>query len=531
MSMVSSRNPLRPQLLSIRAVKISYKCLFNHELLFLFTSQTPYQCYAENVGNEQVEGCVRELGDTGVDALMICPQAWMTNLWPSEVDLHWQTRARREMEPLPEQDWKYYEKAYYRARRYLIAGNDPVALSVAAARSAGIAPFLSYRMNEAHYSATVDCPTHSHFWRNHPEYWIAGRRTLNYLEPEVREYFLSLIFELLDRYEIDGFECDFMRYPECLPKDQIPEGTKVITEFIRAIRGKMDEVGERRQRRLPLCVRVPSSPERALAFGLDVARWVEEGWVQMINATTSFRLSPQVDVEGYRRIAPNAKIYPELHFVTQGGSAPGGFTNNINRKTTAAIYRSTALGFLERGADGISLFNFSYTRDHSFNEPRRKMYPGQEPPFAAIRSLTNPQRLKTGPQHFVFPLNIERPSCPIRDGGHEEIDFHLPNCLGSQHAILRLEANESISQLPPFSVSLNGSTLPEMTFHGELFPPLSLEAIPEPPRLRHYRIPLDALRAGKNLLVVDFPLSGYNWGSWGNLILQQVEIALYENNL
>ena len=56
--------------------KPPYRCLYNHEMLILFTSQTPYQTYREPVHDDQVRGCVAELAGTGVDALMCCPTAW-----------------------------------------------------------------------------------------------------------------------------------------------------------------------------------------------------------------------------------------------------------------------------------------------------------------------------------------------------------------------------------------------------------------------------------------------------------------------
>ena len=101
--------------------------------------------------------------------------------------------ARARLEPGTDD----YE-AYYRARRYMLEGHDPVDLTLQTAREIGLAFFLSYRMNEIHYVAYPDCPTHSRFWREHPEYRIRpGAAPLNCLVPAVRERYLDLLSELV----------------------------------------------------------------------------------------------------------------------------------------------------------------------------------------------------------------------------------------------------------------------------------------------------------------------------------------------
>ena len=188
-------------------MKVPYRCIYNHELLMLATAQTPYASYNEPVTDAQTIGLVEELRGTGVDALMICPQAWQTNLWRSEVDRRWQDTAPQEKEPLFEAGVKYFEKAYFRIRRYMMEGKDPVRLTIETARACGIAPFLSYRMNEDHYTNNRNTSTHSAFWKASARFMIEpGGSNLSYLEPSVREYYRALISELLETYDVDGFE-------------------------------------------------------------------------------------------------------------------------------------------------------------------------------------------------------------------------------------------------------------------------------------------------------------------------------------
>ncbi len=512
-------------------MKVPYRCLYNHELLILATSQTPYASYQEPVTDAQTIGLVKELEGTGVDALMICPQAWMTNLWRSQIDRRWEEIAPLEKEPLPEASVKYPTKAYFRIRRYMMEGKNPVALTIRTARECGIAPFLSYRMNEHHYTNNAEAATHSKFWKEHQHLMLESEGSnLNYLEPEVREYYFSLIAELLDLYEIEGFECDFMRFPKYFPDDRIEEGLEVMTAFVRLIRVKLDEVGASRGRRLSLSVRVPRSPERAREIGLDVARWDREGLIDMVNVSSMFRISQEVDIEGFRAVLANSSMFGEMHFVSQAGEAPGGYWVNINRLTVPELYQSVALSYLDRGADGVSLFNFAYTRDHSFNEPRRSYYPGVEPPFHVIPFLASKEELKKCSQLVALTPDFGSLPRPLK-GQHDTVFcVHAGDCFeaGFAGAILRIEADTYISHRP-FEAWINGVAAGQpVPLAGELFPPISLEALPDPRKLVHFPFESTLLKPGYNeIRIANRWVTSGGGGYRGGIRLLRLEMALY----
>lgn len=511
-------------------MKVNYRCLYNHELLILATSQTPYASYNDPVTDAQAIGLVEELRGTGVDALMICPQAWMTNLWVSEVDRRWQDIAPLEKEPLPEANVKYPTKAYFRIRRYMMEGKEPVALTIKTARDCGIAPFLSYRMNEHHYTNNPEAATHSKFWKEHQHLMLEEEGSnLNYLEDEVRAYYRALIFELLDRYDVDGFECDFMRFPKYLPADKVEEGIPVMTGFLREIRAKLDEVGKARGKRLSFSVRVPRSPKLARDIGLDVAAWDQEGLVDIVNVSSMFRVSQEVDIEGFRAVVKNATILGEMHFVSQPGEAPGGYWVNINRLTSPEIYQSTALSYLERGADGVSLFNFAYTRDHSFNEPRRSYYPGVEPPFYVIPSLTSIEALRKSSLCLALTPDFGSFPAALKGQSAKAFKVHVGDCFKTPFvgALLRVEADTYISHRP-LAARVNGQETQAVIYAGELFPTLSLEALPHPQKLVHFAFDATLLKPGYNEIVVEnrWVTSG-GGGYRGGLKLVRMEIALY----
>jgi len=511
-------------------MKVPYRCLYNHELLILATSQTPYASYQDPVTDAQTVGLVRELEGTGVDALMICPQAWQTNLWRSEIDRRWQDMAPHEKEPLPEANVKYPTRAYFRIRRYLMEGKDPVGLTIQTARECGIAPFLSYRMNEHHYTNNIEAATHSKFWKEHQHLMLEPEGSnLNYLEEEVRDYYRSLIFELLDLYEIEGFECDFMRFPKYFPEDRIEEGNQVMTEFIREIRQKLDEVGTRCGRRLALSVRVPRSPQHAAKIGLDVAEWDRQGLVDMVNVSPHFRMTQELDIEGFREVVNEASLYGEMHFVTQPGEAPGAYWVNINRLTPAPQYRSTALSFLERGADGVSLFNFAYSRDHSFNEPRRSYFPGVEPPFEVIPSLVSTEALRQASQLVVVTPDFGSLPKPLKGQHSGVFRVYVGQVFDDAFvgAVLRIEAGTYLSHRP-FEAEINGQAARSIVLSGELFPPISLEALAHPQKLLHFAFDPTWLHGGYNEITIHnrWVTSG-GGGYRGSIELVRMELALY----
>jgi len=509
----------------------SYRCLYNHEMLILFTTETPYQTYRENVTENQVKGYVRELADTQVDALMCCPTAWRAVLWPSQVDPRWQEEAPGQVEPLPEGDWKYYDKVYWRVRRYMLQGNDPLQVTLNTAREIGIDFFISYRMNDRHYLNQRQCPTHDSFWRNNPGYWIDPTRGSggNYLIPQVRRRYLDLLTELSERYEADGLELDFQRSPPFFPPDKVDQGRPIMTEFVRDIRNMLTRIGEQRNKKLQLSVRVPYTIDRCLQVGLDPVAWDRDGLIDMVNVSPFFRNTAEIDIEGFKQQITNARVYGELNFNTQGGALPSGYNNNVMRLTTPEQYETTAYAFWKRGADGVSFFNFAYSREHSFHEPRRRELPGLEPPFHVLKHVCDLDYLSSRPKHYCLTPGFGSLPIDLPPGRARSVELHIvdnvtPGTIFNS-AMLRIEMTDDCWRIP-FQVQVNGKSLQPSNFVGELFTPFSLQALPDMRQVRHFQLPLALLQTGQNRITVR-NLSDEVFSNGVPLTWQRLEIALY----
>jgi len=228
---------------------------------------------------------------------------------------------------------KWMDEAYIRGlhgtihaalRRLFEQDADPLALAAEACQERGVPVVASYRMNaEDQYDYTWML---SDFGRAHPDYRIpltpeekaempeGYRQTewtgaLDPAIPEVYEYRMRIFREVAQRHDIDGIEFDFMRWSHMISSPR--ENHPILTRMVAETRDALDEAARRKGRdRLLLGVRVPPSvataPEVAdyagMAYaghneccrdkGLDVAAWIEEGYVDYVCPSFSWPLWP-----------------------------------------------------------------------------------------------------------------------------------------------------------------------------------------------------------------------------------------------
>ena len=57
-------------------------------------------------------------------------------------------------------------------------------------------------------------------------------KALDYGVPEVREHILRVVREPAERYDIDGLDLDFMRWPVYFKSDEVKANTPLVTDFI-----------------------------------------------------------------------------------------------------------------------------------------------------------------------------------------------------------------------------------------------------------------------------------------------------------
>ncbi len=153
-----------------------------------------------------------------------------------------------------------------------------------------------------------------------------------------------------------------------------------------------------------LSVRVPLDPATHAASGIDVAALRAAG-ADIFNLSPWFSTTPRTDgIAHVAQRAPGAATYFELthctgnhtHFMpTQLGYG----THVHNPRCADAVLYSAARLALERGATGISLFNFAYYRRSQHWETDT---PGTEPPFHVVPLLTDGGFLARQPAQYCL---------------------------------------------------------------------------------------------------------------------------------
>jgi len=223
---------------------------------------------------------------------------------------------------------------------------------------AGIDVLPSMRMN-SHYDVDYAAPGHGNFRRDHPE-WLIGQphekipfptledaiaRGVDYKFPGVREHLLEVIFELIERFDVAGIELDYFRHPAFFRVEEAYASRYLMTDFIRRIRQRLDEVGKERKRHLDLLVRVPSSPYDSKRIGLDVEVWIKEGLVDIVAAGGGFMPFDQ-PIREFVDIADGTDclIYGSLEA--------------LRWTLDEEVLYAAASRFWEAGVDGFYLFNY-----------------------------------------------------------------------------------------------------------------------------------------------------------------------------
>lgn len=339
----------------------AHACLIlNEDNSHFFVSRTP-----EEMTLEGLQAFIDQYAQTKVTHLFLCPNAmkasYRSNVWDAIWDMAPNQRVKEDESADGARRWIKNAKLLYER------GLDPYTIWIERCRHHGISPWLSMRMNDVH---GVDDPTsylHSRFWIDHPEYWrVPGGtrwidRAFNYAIPEVREHHLKFIKELLERYDPDGLELDWMRFGYHFPPGKEEAGCLILTEFMREVRDLTLHWSKQRGHPIQLGARVPTLPESAKGLGMDAITWVREGLVDML-VPTPFWATADFDIplEAWRieikKQAPEKSssliIAAGLEILLRAYPGAPAIETNLD------AVRGFASASLFRGVDCIYLFNF-----------------------------------------------------------------------------------------------------------------------------------------------------------------------------
>ncbi len=244
-------------------------------------------------------------------------------------------------------------------------GIDYPARVVEGSRARQMSPWITLRMNDVHDQENVEHPIHGRFWYEHPEFWRQGAdgyfaRAFDFGHAEVRAYYMALVDETLERYDIDGLELDFLREPFLFSVGAEDQGRELLTDWMGQVRSRVDAAARHRGHPILLGIRTPSRADVSLAFGLDPLAWARAGWLDLLVVGPRWStIEFDMPLDEWRQqldgcdvtLAGCLEILRGRHW-----TAP-------KRPVTAAEARGAAAQVLAGGADAVYLFNYFQSAD------------------------------------------------------------------------------------------------------------------------------------------------------------------------
>ena len=339
--------------------------------------------------------------------------------------------------------YSHYWVRYAIVRNLIEDGIDVPQVIAETCHQRGMRALGYFRMNDVHGVHKHE-PIFGSFRSGHPE-WMFAIKSMDYAVPQVREHILSVVRELVDRYDLDGIDFDFMRAPRYFRDGQVEAGTPLMTDMIRQVRRILDDAGDVKGGRRILCVRVPMTVSDSTGAGLDVPTWVAEDLIDMV-CPAHFYYSRWSQVmqalPEWKKITRGTRcgLYPTIHY----GGAPG---YNHPWLTTES-YRGMAHGYYQRGADGIALYNIWNMNN--------------EPAWAAAADMGDPKRLaKKARRYHCYLGGLSL----INQGDQKTFDILLPDDPQDRRQRARLRF---------YAVNLTLDHRIEVTLNGEVIDPQSL---------------------------------------------------------
>lgn len=339
------------------------------------------------------------------------------------------------------QDYHFNSISSYRryaaVKHMLDAELDPIAILINASHERNLDAFYAFRLNDIHdhweiYSDML--PTfkkENPHWLN-PKEWFPdfhGKQeittALNYSVKEVRELRLRTLREMMERYDFDGVELDFMRSPFYFHWDKGLTSAYIMTDFVRDVRELLDEAGAKRGKSIELAVRVCTTVIGSKMAGFDVEHWAKEGLIDIVIAGTG---GMNIDTEHYKRMLEGTGVsfFPCLY----------GDYERI--ASSVEVMRGVAEVLLSQQPDGLYAFN---------------TYPEERGRVELMKEMGSLETLKGLNKTYIADMDYDY----ILTREEWRYNAHLPATLGETNReglVIPIRAGEDLTPYPDARVLL-----------------------------------------------------------------------------
>jgi len=443
---------------------------------------------------------VDEAADGGADVLVMNPTG-MTASHPSKVwQTMWKAYAAGNREAafgsIPQAEVPDHEAMLKEFTRFAKLKIDYLAYTFASCRRRGIATGASIRMNDVHGLGWGHNYLVSDFWLENQH--LCFRSFFNYSHPQVREYFMKLIQEMIEDYDIDVLDLDFWRNPYCFPEaGKVDERCDTMTAFVREVRDRI----VRSKKKIALLVKIPSSVAVARKQGFDVGRWAREGLIDGVVLGGYLHAAWSASAAEFRKVVGDrVAVYASSDY----------FADTRERLPpremglSADLMRGFAAGHLANGADGIYWFNFVVVREAGIkrfcDKPPHRDF--TRPKFEAIGQCKALEALRGTPKTYVannitmHQHEFDRPSqLPVSLRSREEHTFDLLLAKEPQsakvHAAVVLRGDAGVDDVA--IVRFNNESLGARSVR---------QSGPADAQTLLFRVPPSLLRDGLNRIVI-----------------------------
>jgi hypothetical protein len=471
-----------------------HRMLYNGDCDFLFGDEFYVGSPDAKFTKEPLHRFIDLLADSGVDTYLCNPNAQLPYYPSRRMPNHLTGFKRGDLEFVRgnlRTDWEKARAEETLAEeviclnRYLDlqeAGVNWVEEISRACRRRGISPWLSVRMNDMHGQHNWDESYLNCTLQRDPQFRLSGRQpnprdpinpkdqSLNFARQEVRDYLQLMVRELVEDYDYEGLELDWLRTPYCIDAPATPEQIELITRWHAALRAICDAKAAQTGRPYPFGVRVPIELEKLRAIGIDVDAMARSGIVDFVNVSNIWQTTWDVPYDQLRReLGPDVRIYG----VTEAAANWMNATDARGEKqgyrylsASAELLRGNAAGKLVLGVDGIEAYNF-FVADHMIFNPYGKEYKHQAQ-YPVLREIANLESLRGQPKQYT--LQSDRAGwrlqfwewarqLPARLEPSTSKSFRLSMCREPADAGLELVIQfvvERRDTLPDLGVSVNG---------------------------------------------------------------------------
>jgi hypothetical protein len=359
------------------------------------------------------------------------------------------------------------------------AGLDWVAEIAKACRHRGVSPWVSVRMNDMHGANSWEKSYMNCALQRDPRFRLSGKQadpkesvnrmeqSLNFAKKEVRNYMLLVIRELVEDYDFEGLELDWLRCPFCIDPPATPEQIETMTRWHAEVRELCQTKAKKTGKPFPLGVRIPIRLGQLKEIGLDIPALAKSGVLDFVNVSNFWQTSWDVPYEELRRdLGPGVAIYGVIEDAPNAMNAFDPKTGHKGYRLLSAspeLLRGNAAGKLVLDVQGIETFNFFCTDEVGHNPLWKEglaRYPALKNlhDLAFLRGKPKHYTLASSPGVYAFPLWEFAEQLPAVLEPDSKKAFRLSMCrepdnmdLGVQIVVERQDA------VPHLGVSVNGS--------------------------------------------------------------------------